>query len=97
MGAKSDAIVLFFEYRNEHMENTTLLSTDTQAVECSASSIVSYDMSMHIAALFILMACSLAGNLLPLFFKRMTSERFSRYVLAGIKMFGAGVMLSTAL
>lgn len=79
------------------LENTTLLSTETEATECSASSVMSYDMSMHIAALFILMACSLAGNLLPLFFKRMTSESFSRYVLAVIKMFGAGVMLSTAL
>lgn len=78
-------------------ETSTLDVSDAQSAKCSTTGVDSYDMAMHIAALFIVMGCSLFGNLVPFFFKHLASDSLSRNVLTVFKLFGTGVMLSTAL
>jgi zinc transporter 1/2/3 len=54
-----------------------------------------YDMPMHIASVFILLAVSFLGTLIPIIGKRSRRLRMSDYMFAIAKNFGTGIILAT--
>lgn len=62
---------------------------------CDEESAEDYDHSIHLAAVFIILVTSLLGTLIPIFTRRFAA-RASVLPLACGKLFGAGVILSTA-
>ncbi|KAI8927529.1 Zinc/iron permease [Entophlyctis helioformis] len=55
-----------------------------------------YDRTLHIAAIFIIMATSFLGTLLPILGKRFVSSENGKVIITLLKLFGAGVILATA-
>ncbi|KAJ3188886.1 high-affinity Zn(2+) transporter zrt1 [Gaertneriomyces sp. JEL0708] len=56
-----------------------------------------YNLPLHIAAIFIIMAISFTGVILPIVAKRLSARHFAGSTFQALKLFGAGVILSTAL
>ncbi|KAH6574462.1 hypothetical protein BASA60_005488 [Batrachochytrium salamandrivorans] len=56
-----------------------------------------YDLAFHIAAVFIIMGASFLGTLLPIIGKRFIRSDAGKLVITSLKLFGAGVILATAL
>ncbi|KAF9572049.1 high-affinity Zn(2+) transporter zrt1 [Mortierella alpina] len=66
--------------------------------ECAAEAVDkdSYNMSLHIAAVFIILAASTAGVFMPVIASKVRALRISDRVLTLGKQFGTGVILATA-
>ncbi|KAJ8331057.1 hypothetical protein QVD99_001140 [Batrachochytrium dendrobatidis] len=75
-----------------HVHNS-LEPLDACASEISGN----YDLKMHIASIFIIMLASFIGTLLPILGKRFIRSDTGKTVITFFKLFGAGVILSTAL
>ncbi|KAI9011124.1 Zinc/iron permease, partial [Gaertneriomyces semiglobifer] len=56
-----------------------------------------YNLPLHVAAIFIIMAISFTGVMLPILAKRLSARHFAGSTFQALKLFGAGVILSTAL
>jgi len=56
-----------------------------------------YDLPLHIASVFIIMFCSFAGTCLPIVAKKFPSVKLGDIPFACAKMFGSGVIITTAL
>ncbi|KAH6564610.1 hypothetical protein BASA50_008587 [Batrachochytrium salamandrivorans] len=77
-------------------------SLDTHAHESDIDPCIAvidghYDIPLHIAAIFIIMAISFLGTLLPIVFKHFATSKTGRSTITALKLFGAGVILATAL
>ncbi|KND01589.1 ZIP zinc/iron transporter [Spizellomyces punctatus DAOM BR117] len=66
---------------------------DNAADPCAAEVEGEYNMALHIAAIFIIMALSFLGTMLPILGRRTAKEKLPFQCL---KLFGAGVILATA-
>ena len=66
-------------------------------MECHMESLSSYDLNLHIAAVFIVMVVSFLATLVPFAFKQTTRPNLSKKMLCFFKLFGAGNMLATAM
>ncbi|KAF9957648.1 high-affinity Zn(2+) transporter zrt1 [Mortierella alpina] len=66
--------------------------------ECAAEAVDKdgYNMSLHIAAVFIILAASTAGVFMPVIASKVRALRISDRVLTLGKQFGTGVILATA-
>lgn len=62
---------------------------------CSEEIPSDYNIGLHVAALFVIFACSAAGVLCPIVFARVKND-FIQRILFAAKFFGAGVILCTA-
>ncbi|KAI8922482.1 Zinc/iron permease [Powellomyces hirtus] len=67
--------------------------------DCTLSSLeASYNMQLHVAAIFIIMAVSFAGTILPIIAKKLSNANtFGALPFQALKLFGGGVILSTAI
>lgn len=77
--------------------NSTVEEPAVTAINCSASPFGYYDLNLHIVGLFIILAVSLTGTLLPLVYRKVVAETTGSKVMSHFRMFGGGVLLSTAL
>ncbi|KAL5037705.1 hypothetical protein RTP6_005098 [Batrachochytrium dendrobatidis] len=81
----------------------TVAQTPEVADPCAALLEGYYDSHLHIAAIFIIMATSFIGTLLPILGKKLIQSKASfatysgRTFIVTLKLFGAGVILATAL
>ena len=74
------------------------MAEEQQAVSvCEFSPLESYDIGFRIGALFILLGVSFLGTLIPLASRKVLNDRLYRNLLVILKLFGAGVLVSTAL
>ncbi|KAJ3058605.1 hypothetical protein HK102_010402, partial [Quaeritorhiza haematococci] len=64
--------------------------------KCAEASTGDYDHHMHVASIFIIMALSFVGTMLPLAAKRMSFFKINDMIFQYLKLFGAGVILATA-
>ncbi len=65
-------------------------------VDCSAIESSDYDNSLHIWAMFIILAASLIGVSMPYMLSAVMKKNFD-YFISVLKCFGAGVIISTAI
>ncbi|KAJ3158258.1 high-affinity Zn(2+) transporter zrt1 [Geranomyces michiganensis] len=73
------------------------LEAGTAAADaCSASVDGSYDLHWHIAAIFIIMALSFLGTMLPVIGRKISAARLGDLPFQCLKLLGSGVILSTA-
>lgn len=74
------------------------ISTSTSSIvdECDAIDAGEYDMGLHIGAVFIEIAVSFLGTLIPVIGKKVPSLKIDDFVFTLGKNFGTGVILSTA-
>ncbi|KAL2913914.1 hypothetical protein HK105_206648 [Polyrhizophydium stewartii] len=75
----------------------TCLARNTDADPCAAVLGGHFDMPLHVAAVFIIMATSFAGTMLPVLGKRLVRSEAGRTAITLLKLFGAGVIVATAL
>ena len=68
-----------------------------QSSDCDTIQSEDYDLGYHIGGIFIIMALSFLGTLLPIVFSKSIKSDSGEYVIQTVKCFGAGVILSTAL
>ncbi|KAI8817254.1 Zinc/iron permease [Fimicolochytrium jonesii] len=64
---------------------------------CSADFEGDYSLTLHVAAVFILMGVSFTGTVLPIIGKKYCNMNFGDLPFQSLKLFGAGVILATAL
>eukprot|EP00128_Syssomonas_multiformis_P013770 Colp12_sorted_trinity150504_noHs@15976 len=62
---------------------------------CSQTKVQNYDLGLHIGAIFIIIAVSLLGVLLPLVGRFSKRLALNRHVILYGRMFGIGVVLAT--
>eukprot|EP01116_Phalansterium_solitarium_P011069 TRINITY_DN26678_c0_g1_i1.p1 TRINITY_DN26678_c0_g1~~TRINITY_DN26678_c0_g1_i1.p1 ORF type:complete len:394 (-),score=106.31 TRINITY_DN26678_c0_g1_i1:793-1893(-) len=83
------------------VENSTDLIPDdlidAEEDPCGFDLSAGYDQPLHIGALFIILACSFLGTMLPIVAKRFPVLRVRDSIFSCGKMFGSGVILATAL
>ncbi|EQC39491.1 hypothetical protein SDRG_02932 [Saprolegnia diclina VS20] len=56
-----------------------------------------YDMALHIGAIFIILAFSLVGSLLPVLSKHLACLKQMAAIMSYVNAFGVGVVIATAL
>eukprot|EP00834_Sanchytrium_tribonematis_P007858 NODE_787_length_3895_cov_0.922813.p1 type:complete len:308 gc:universal NODE_787_length_3895_cov_0.922813:1974-1051(-) len=64
--------------------------------ECGFESSESYDLGLHIGGIFIIMGISFTGTILPMILNSVFKTEQGKTALQYIKLFGCGVILSTA-
>ncbi|KAG9408737.1 high-affinity Zn(2+) transporter zrt1 [Aphanomyces cochlioides] len=77
---------------------TVIAAEDAAAVDCGAllNTGETYDMPLHIAAVFIILGVSLLGSLFPVVSTHIACLRKSQSIIALLNSFGFGVVVSTA-
>eukprot|EP01118_Nematostelium_gracile_P011585 TRINITY_DN4136_c0_g1_i1.p1 TRINITY_DN4136_c0_g1~~TRINITY_DN4136_c0_g1_i1.p1 ORF type:complete len:372 (+),score=89.23 TRINITY_DN4136_c0_g1_i1:63-1118(+) len=68
---------------------------DVEVDECALNIDEPYDLGFHIGAIFIIMATSFIGTMIPVVGKRFPFFKLKDLPFSLIKMFGAGVILAT--
>ncbi|OQS03929.1 Zinc (Zn2)-Iron (Fe2) Permease (ZIP) Family [Thraustotheca clavata] len=56
-----------------------------------------YNMALHVGAIFIILACSLAGSALPVLSQKFSCTKQMTFIMQFVNAFGVGVVISTAL
>jgi solute carrier family 39 (zinc transporter), member 1/2/3 len=64
--------------------------------ECGIAPGEEYNLNMHVLGLFVLLAVSFLGTLLPIICRKRMSKESGMNLMCYFKMFGSGVLLSTA-
>ncbi|KAJ3047773.1 high-affinity Zn(2+) transporter zrt1 [Rhizophlyctis rosea] len=90
------------DHEDEHTSPTTAEAEEAHAHahpgegSCDGNFAGDYNKPLHIAAIFIVMAFSFFGTLLPVLFRRLSNSKKLTTPFQAIKLFGAGVILCTA-
>ena len=70
---------------------------EAEAVTCDLSAIEDYNLDLQIGSIFILLAVSLLGCMLPVLTNKAADKKKQKQTLSLFKIFGGGIILSTAL